>query len=147
MPEKRKRPPTFQHHPANRAKKLKQTWVQNAKLKQKWRTEKRRIGKETEPEIEEDDMKQAVEVRRNAAPSPTPPPTKKTYLPPKTPVQQQERSSLRDRARDAYSRSSLHTYKSDPSGKRQRGGNTGRGQPDMKKRMSVLLETIKRDFS
>jgi hypothetical protein len=71
-------------------------------------------------------------------------------------------TSLRDLARIAYSRSSLHTYKSDPlhrkgSGhpgeKSQRGRGVGgargerRGQPNMKLRMDVMLEKIKRDFT
>ncbi|KAL0947057.1 hypothetical protein HGRIS_013198 [Hohenbuehelia grisea] len=46
MPEtagtKRKRPPTFQHYPENRAKKLKEAWVQKTKIKSKWKAEKRK---------------------------------------------------------------------------------------------------------
>jgi hypothetical protein len=61
---------------------------------------------------------------------------------------------LRELFRKAYSRESLHTYKSDPlhrGGKgrpaQHRGGKkgTGRGQPDMRLRMNALLEKIKRD--
>lgn len=73
--------------------------------------------------------------------------------------------SLREMAREAYSPASLHTHKSNPLHRRQhgndyarrrveaagragsvRGGSTkqGRGQPDMGKRMGVLLEKIKR---
>ncbi|KAG8721340.1 hypothetical protein FRC08_013885 [Ceratobasidium sp. 394] len=72
--------------------------------------------------------------------------------------------SLREMAREAYSPASLHTHKSKPLHKRQhgkdharrrveaataRGGRgvtngRGRGQPDMAKRMGVLLEKIKR---
>ena len=63
--------------------------------------------------------------------------------------------SLRELLRKAYSRESLHTYKSDPlhRGKGRpalhRGGTkgTGRGQPDMKLRMNALLEKIKRDVA
>ena len=59
---------------------------------------------------------------------------------------------LRELFRKAYSRESLHTYKSDPlhRGKGRpalhRGGTKGtrRGQPDMKLRMNALLEKIKR---
>ncbi|KAF9009399.1 hypothetical protein BDQ17DRAFT_1397712 [Cyathus striatus] len=39
---KRKRPPTFQHFPADRAKKLKKTWVETAKIRSKWKAEKRK---------------------------------------------------------------------------------------------------------
>jgi hypothetical protein len=64
-------------------------------------------------------------------------------------------ASLRELLRKAYSRDSLHTYKSDPlhRGKgrpAQHGGGTkgtGRGQPDMKLRMNALLEKIKRDVA
>ena len=64
-------------------------------------------------------------------------------------------ASLRDLFRKAYSRESLHTYKSDPlhRGKgrpaqhRGRTKGTGGGQPDMKLRMNALLEKIKRDVA
>lgn len=62
---------------------------------------------------------------------------------------------LRELFRKAYSRESLHNYKSDPlhRGKgrpaQHRGGTkgTGRGQPDMRLRMNALLEKIKRDVA
>jgi hypothetical protein len=85
--------------------------------------------------------------------------------------------NLREMARQAYSSSSLHTYRANPlhkrggaSGGRGRGrgivsmrgrddvgrggrgrgnvqGNRGRGQPNMRLRMNVMLEKIKRDFA
>ena len=84
-----------------------------------------------------------------------------------------KKPSLRELTRTAYSRSSLHSHKSDPLHKRKEiasssrssgetrqrrqpfGGEgknggivkTGRGQPDMKLRMGALLERIKRDHS
>lgn len=69
--------------------------------------------------------------------------------------QGEDDESLRELSRKAYSRESLHTYKSDPlhRGKGRpalhQGGTkgTGRGQPDMRLRMNVLLEKIKRDVS
>jgi len=39
---KRKRPPTFQHYPANRAKKLKKDWVEKTKIKSKWKAQKKK---------------------------------------------------------------------------------------------------------
>nr|GAT44025.1 predicted protein [Mycena chlorophos] len=146
--EKRKRPPTFQHHPAKQAKKLKQAWIQNAKIKQKWRAEKRKIGA-GEEEGEAGDKGEQQRPVREHKPKPPPPERRKHHRasPPTPQLQQPQEPSLRDRAREAYSRLSLHTYKSDPSGRKNRGGQTGRGQPDMKKRMNVLLETIKRDYS
>ncbi|KAG8768985.1 hypothetical protein FRC12_005230 [Ceratobasidium sp. 428] len=74
--------------------------------------------------------------------------------------------SLRELAREAYSPASLHTHKSNPLRRRQSGKDyarhrveaaaaregrptpngreKGRGQPNMAKRMGVLLEKIKR---
>ncbi|KAG8747656.1 hypothetical protein FRC10_000199 [Ceratobasidium sp. 414] len=83
---------------------------------------------------------------------------------PVTPVQSAPVSpSLREMAREAYSPASLHTHKSNPLHRRQHGkdyarrrveaataqgrgvtSGRGRGQPDMAKRMGVLLERIKR---
>ncbi|KAF8610220.1 hypothetical protein BDV93DRAFT_10555 [Ceratobasidium sp. AG-I] len=82
------------------------------------------------------------------------------------PVPASATPSLRAMAREAYSPASLHTHKSNPLHRRQqgkdyarrrveaagrgagptRGGSAkgGRGQPDMAKRMGVLLEKIKR---
>ncbi|KAK7693399.1 hypothetical protein QCA50_002967 [Cerrena zonata] len=69
--------------------------------------------------------------------------------------QEEEKLSLRDLEKQAYSRSSLHTYKSNAprgSSKPGRGGQRGRGtrgrgrgQPDMRLRMNAMLEKIKRD--
>ncbi|KAJ7273576.1 hypothetical protein B0H12DRAFT_499211 [Mycena haematopus] len=158
MSEKRKRPPSFQHFPMNRAIKLKQTWVQNQKIKSKWKMEKRKAGpailpsKEgeediaIEPEVETEEPEPSMSAR-------PPPPKKRAREHTKQSVPEPESSSapsLRDRAREAYSQASLHTYRSDPFGKRPRGGKAGtkgRGQPNMKMRMGVLLETIKRDFT
>ncbi|KAH9856940.1 hypothetical protein C2E23DRAFT_365958 [Lenzites betulinus] len=41
---KRKKPPTFQHLPIDRAKKLKQSWVEVQKIKSKWKAQKRKEG-------------------------------------------------------------------------------------------------------
>ncbi|KAH7340797.1 hypothetical protein B0J17DRAFT_715979 [Rhizoctonia solani] len=78
---------------------------------------------------------------------------------------EQDSPSLRELAREAYSPASLHTYKSHPLRRRSHGNNNtraqvnpyptgangqrggpsrGRGQPNMAKRMGVLLERIKR---
>ncbi|KAJ6455716.1 hypothetical protein C8R45DRAFT_585450 [Mycena sanguinolenta] len=158
MSEKRKRPPSFQHYPANRAKKLKQTWVQNQKIKSQWKMEKRKAGlaiprpeegvagNDPESEVEDEELEPSVPTR----PSPL---QKRAHEHGKQVAPEAESStapSLRDRAREAYSQASLHTYRSDPFGKGPRGGKAGtrgRGQPNMKLRMGVLLETIKRDFT
>ena len=76
-------------------------------------------------------------------------------------VEDEGSTSIRDLQNEAYSRASLHTFKSnrsrgsasshdsrDPS--RRKGSQTGvsrsRGQPDMRLRMNVMLEKIKRDL-
>ena len=71
-----------------------------------------------------------------------------------------EPPSLRELKREAYSQSTLHTFKSDPLRKRDQGkrvggsrrrGNgfieRGKGQPNMKLRMNVMLEKIKQDVA
>ena len=67
--------------------------------------------------------------------------------------------SLRELTSLAYSRSSLHTFKSKYHGQEQNGqgrnrsrghgtqSGRGRGQPDMRLRMNAMLEKIKRDFA
>lgn len=76
--------------------------------------------------------------------------------------------SLRELGKQAYSRNSLHTYKANtgrhdikpsrganPQGGTTRGGRGasfgdrghGKGQPNMKYRMTAMLEKIKRDFT
>ncbi|KAF8894680.1 hypothetical protein BD779DRAFT_1669150 [Infundibulicybe gibba] len=201
---KRKRPPTFQHLPFNRAKKLKQKWVETVKIKSKWKAQRRKEGAVAGPmndgseagsgevasnddaqESEEDEQNSDEDVNEptkesDAASGPSSRPTishAKSYMHPSQKERRQaqlprraERSknnsnpselqptqttSLRDLTREAYSKSSLHTYKSDPLNRRsgpgsrgkdrRRGG--GRGQPNMKLRMDAMLEKIKRDLT
>lgn len=58
---------------------------------------------------------------------------------------------VRDLIRKAYSKSNLHTFKSDPlkkrAGSRRPKGEWGKGQPDMKLRMNALLAKIKQDHA
>ncbi|KAI0093871.1 hypothetical protein BDY19DRAFT_281000 [Irpex rosettiformis] len=55
--QKKRKPPTFQHLPLNRAKKLKQSWVEVQKIKSKWKAQKRKEGivtsRPTQPQAEE----------------------------------------------------------------------------------------------
>ncbi|KDQ07922.1 hypothetical protein BOTBODRAFT_180271 [Botryobasidium botryosum FD-172 SS1] len=73
-------------------------------------------------------------------------------------AEREKRIQLRNLTREAYSQDSLHNYKSDPLGRRRKhqqdtnsggkGGREqgrGRGQPDMKKRMGVLLARLQMD--
>ncbi|TFY63760.1 hypothetical protein EVJ58_g3056 [Rhodofomes roseus] len=41
---KKRKPPTFRHLPENRAKKLKQSWVEAQKIKSQWKAQKRKEG-------------------------------------------------------------------------------------------------------
>jgi hypothetical protein len=77
--------------------------------------------------------------------------------------EQSGKPSLRELQNQAYSRSSLHNFKSGShhkqggpgsrnprgrGGEGSRGGRTrGRGQPDMRLRMNAMLEKIKRDYA
>ncbi|KAI0807529.1 hypothetical protein C8Q74DRAFT_1227952 [Fomes fomentarius] len=188
---KRKKPPTFQHLPVQRAKKLKQSWVDVQKIKSKWKTQKRKEGlpasrvqlmreaeadeeatresgseaKEESGEESEEESGKEEEPLREAATS-----SKARAQPQKAGSQKKtdEQPSLRDLQRMAYSRSSLHTYKSNSLHRRkdqidsggrggrpgarggrggQRGRERGRGQPDMGLRMKAMLEKIKQDFT
>lgn len=49
---KRKRPPTFQHFPVNRAKKLKKAWVEKTKIKSKWKAQKKKEGLATSSKLD-----------------------------------------------------------------------------------------------
>ena len=97
-------------------------------------------------------------VKHSKARIPEVPPTKKQKI--SEDSQALEPPSLRELKREAYSQSTLHTFKSDPLKKRDQGkrvgGSRGRGkgltergkgQPNMKLRMNVMLEKIKQDFA
>jgi len=190
---KRKRPPTFQHLPINRAKKLKQVWVQNTKIKSKWKAEKRKQGSDgvlssvVGPALEEeknDGVQALIETAGRAVdqtadteviimpsesimhPSRVKPDQYDVQISRKDIRQNKESTgqtipNLRDLTREAYSRSSLHTYRSDPLNRRggrgreqEKGRGRGRhsqgerrGQPNMKLRMGAILEKIKQDFT
>ncbi|KIM49412.1 hypothetical protein M413DRAFT_6464 [Hebeloma cylindrosporum] len=68
-----------------------------------------------------------------------------------------EPPSVRDLMKEAYSRSTLHTFKADPLKRHRqnssgRGGGrarpeVGRGQPNMKLRMNAMLAKIKQDYT
>jgi len=49
---KRKRPPTFQHYPVDRAKKLKKAWVEKTKIKSKWKAQKKKEGLATSSKLD-----------------------------------------------------------------------------------------------
>jgi hypothetical protein len=175
------------------AKKLKHNWVQNTKIKSKWKSVKRKelesqkdgLQSPTGPNEETDREWSDVDLQPEDDPIAE---GEMVFTKPKESqhrIESQRQSaekpktqSLREMAKDAYSPSTLHTYKarslnynrvpqvSEPvlgrSGlgmgahkwKRGKGGDEngrtsgrGRGQPNMKLRMGVLLEKIKRDHT
>ncbi|KAI0682053.1 hypothetical protein BC835DRAFT_1300729 [Cytidiella melzeri] len=173
--QKRRRPPMFQHLPLNRAKKLKQSWVKNQKIKSKWKARKRKEGllttKSFSPASEEDgDEGHGYENKDDDSTdgSDSDQEDAGNASVREERDDQQEKPSLRELQNQAYSRSSLHTFMS-ASSRRHRGPSTrdfngrgcgqgghlddarargcGRGQPDMRLRMNAMLEQIKRDYA
>ncbi|KAF8911075.1 hypothetical protein CPB84DRAFT_1842329 [Gymnopilus junonius] len=206
---KRKRPPTFQHFPINRAKVLKKQWVEKTKIKSKWKAQKKKedlfsqsklelpIYSDDEGSAQNGDAENSERVKEGAEMAPRSTHQHQSHLHPSRahihpelpvmrpkenskrtkrlesevrPTKKQKFSkeeedetasqpSVRELMREAYSRSSLHTYKADPFKKRlagpgsQRDGKssdhgrpqTGKGQPDMKLRMNAMLAKIKQD--
>jgi len=173
-----KTPPTFRYFPPNRgtnpaftltsnahsfspAKQLKKAWIETAKIKSRWKAHKRReavlsshsglegdtaMADQSDSEITHENKSRPSHEKK----------TKTTHPEGNANVTNKEKQqSLRDLFRKAYSKESLHTYKSDPlkKGRRQqqgagRGGNAAsRGQPNMKLRMNAMLEKIKQDYS
>ncbi|KAI0721037.1 hypothetical protein C8T65DRAFT_254028 [Cerioporus squamosus] len=171
---KRKKPPTFQHLPVDRAKKLKRSWVETQKIKSKWKAQKRKEGlvtprtqmnlvadadedkearasheesdEEAEGSIsgssdasdesedgEESEEESGDETSESSSDEEAPPKAKalpkvrKQKGGPNKNTDEQEQLSLRELQRMAYSRSSLHTHKSDPL-HRHRGGAMPRGR-------------------
>lgn len=157
-----KKPPSFPHvHPSRgtvfpilhvrifiqpwAARKFKKAWVEKAKITSKWKAQKKREGliEKAKLDIPRDNPDE---------PSPTTPPglPRGQAVPQKT-TTRPNGDDVREMTRKAYSKSSLHTYKSDPlkkygsSAREKR--ETGNGQPDMKLRMNALLAKIKRDYA
>lgn len=164
---------------------MKKAWVETAKIKSKWKAQKRREGilsshSELESHedgadiIDENDKGDSVtgamdlEAEDTATAYSSSPDVKKhgNKIRPSpydnaegsaNTNKEQDKQSLRDLFRKAYSKESLHTYKSGRQqgrgrGRGQGGGTEGkvasmRGQPNMKLRMNAMLEKIKQDYS
>ncbi|KAF8626345.1 hypothetical protein AX15_005002 [Amanita polypyramis BW_CC] len=157
---KRKHPPSFQHYPSNRAKKLKQAWVETAKIKSKWRAEKRKAGfshLQLTHDAEEDSSERGQKNTTGNSSSPAealPSRQEQTEQPPTQPKRTSkdhaDAQSVRELTRQAYLPSSLHTRKSghlrpDKGEGRLRVGR--KGQPDMKLRMNAMLAKIKQNYT
>ncbi|KXN82581.1 hypothetical protein AN958_02432 [Leucoagaricus sp. SymC.cos] len=123
---KRKRPPTFQHYPTKRAKKLKKAWVETAKIKSKWRAQKRREGIESLrvgiPPQEREDPRRDVDSADNKS--------EKRHL-----ARDKNNTDTKNAAGNVDDKPSLRALFQKA------------GQPNMRLRMNAMLEKIKRDFS
>jgi len=139
--------------------------------------EDRNVEKEAASEDELDDAHAQKSPRKQSSSPPSPPPsrtphpfrrkslkqspsTSNSKPNPKSAEEETEREQriqLRNLTREAYSKDTLHNFKSDPLGRRRKQGGDGyggkrgdqqgqgRGQPDMKKRMDVLLAKLQMD--
>lgn len=125
------------------AKRLKKSWVENHKIRSKWKAQKKREGLTNQSGTSSHLQDQAdTDSGSNTSPSrPDKPPVS-------SPAPSHDKQSLRDLRRLAYASKPLHTQKA-VSPHRSGNAPVGRetGQPNMKLRMDVLLEKIKRDFS
>ncbi|KAG9318726.1 hypothetical protein JVU11DRAFT_825 [Chiua virens] len=152
---KKKKPPSFHFLPKTRAKQLKKSWVEDRKIRSKWKAQKKREGLSGQPRRPVDDASEHIrdDANANSEPEASSTPRDKSITP--TPVPHHDRQSLRDLRRIAYTANPPRTQKSDSSHSKRdhhidRSGKPLKhenGQPNMKLRMNVLLERIKRDFS
>ncbi|KAH0827135.1 hypothetical protein J3R83DRAFT_4823 [Lanmaoa asiatica] len=139
------------------AKRLKKSWIEGQKIRSKWKTQKKREGltNQTSEPVKDTSNHRHDETNIDSASdtSPNSPDKSPSHSPP------HDKQSLCDLRRIAYASIPLRTQKSDSSrpkrgpgfsrNSRGRKATVGRetGQPNMKSRMDVLLEKIKRDFS
>ncbi|KIK94297.1 hypothetical protein PAXRUDRAFT_143177 [Paxillus rubicundulus Ve08.2h10] len=159
---KKNKPPTFQHLPKDRAKKLKKSWIENKRVKSQWKAQKRREGLMKQPiSPGEGSPDQESEETKSGLASGT---SIQSHLGDalitsgRTPAAQQKEHGEKS-IREPKRPTSLHTHTLGFSRGRNahrthgRGGRNlpdrGRekGQPNMTLRMNVMLEKIKRDFS
>lgn len=123
------------------AKQLKKSWVQDHKIRNKWKAQKRREGLTSQTNDDANDRQDNVDVGSVSKTSP-----KRPDKPPTPgPAPSRDKQSLRDLRKIAYTSEPMHTQEAHSS---PRGGKgRDKGQPNMKLHMNLLLEKIKRDFS
>ena len=140
-------------HSFSLAKQQKKAWIETVKIKNRCKIQKRREavlsshsrlgGNDGDSETTQDTHGKKTKTNHAEGNA--------------TIANKEKQQSLRDLFRKAYSKESLHTYKSDPLKKRKGGRQQGtgrrgnaapsRGQPNMKLRMNAMLEKIKQDYS
>ena len=178
------------HSDPRSARKLKKSWVESKKIKSQWKAQKKREGflqrKGEEPSdvvtsptrhkkrngVDEAKSRASLPLSRDQEAHPDTHPVHPLNASGHKQQQAQNisadgKTSLRELTRQAYSRDSLHTHKSNlkrhdtkPSRGNSQRDNTGggqsassrdrghqKGQPNMKLRMTAMLEKIKRDLA
>ena len=161
------------------AKKFKKAWVEKVKIKSQWKAQKRkeRLMEKSKLDIpnydEKTDAEEYEPQSTSAVAQGTPTrerddktQTHRSYGKPegddsrelaeikKSRVYDEKSGSgdnIRELMKEAYSKSNLHTFKSDPLKRHATAGRTkggkGKGQPNMKLRMNAMLAKIKRDYA
>ncbi|KAF8481526.1 hypothetical protein JB92DRAFT_3037485 [Gautieria morchelliformis] len=165
---KRKGPPSFQHLPAERAKKLKRDWVEKKKIKSLWRRQKQEQGfgmqaggnhleeeriHSTEKRGEESSNEMEVEHTtspgtRALAEHPSGPKgrTKLRSLP--SSHMEKSRRMSDQSSRTNHDRLRSRPHPGEQPGRREKGSIGGKGrQPNMRLKMGRLLEKIKQDYT
>lgn len=139
------------------AHRLKKSWIEDHKIRSKWKAQKRREGLTNQSNEPARDASNDAHDKTNADSESDTSPNRPDKSPPHT--SSHDKQSLRDLRRIAYTPKPLPTQKADLSRPERAPGHShsnhggkatvGRetGQPNMKLRMNVLLEKIKRDLS
>lgn len=129
------------------AKRLKKSWVEDHKIRSKWKAQKRREGltHQTSAPVKDTSIDRQDEVDVDSESDTSPIRPDKSPIP--SPASSHDKQSLRDLRRIAYASKPLRTQKPDSSPRGNATLKRETGQPNMKLRMNVLLEKIKRDFS
>ena len=172
--EKKRKPPTFPYLPKSRgehvcvldddsnadivqAHRLKKSWIEDHKIRSKWKTQKRKEGLTNQTSAPVKDISHHAHDEIVVDSKPDTSPKRPDNSP--TPTSSLDKSSLRDLRKLAYASKPSLSQKPHPSRPRRTSGRSQNnwdgkdttqhetGQPNMKLRMNVLLEKIKRDFS
>lgn len=146
------------------ATQLKNNWVRAAKIKSKWKAEKRREGFETtngrQPQTSVTNDNQLASERGESphedSESSDPDEQTEQIQAGSSRPDPQPAESLRELSKKAYSPNSLHNHRADPLHRRKGESSSNRdvpsrgrsrGQPNMKLRMNAMLEKIKQDLT
>jgi hypothetical protein len=123
------------------AKELKRAWVQKAKIKSKWKNEKRKAGLLPPQPSKGAEAASAEDAEMSEPTAPCSEPVVK-QPPERAQPHHSNCQSIRQLTKNAYSPSSLHTHKSTKHQASQADHSGRKGQPNMKLRMNALLAKI-----